>query len=168
MNKLIATKGFVRSLMLVGCLILLSCVQDKRPTTFPKPVGYINDFAWVLSTDEEKTLTHIVSKHQKKSGNQIVVATVDSLYGFDNLFDCSLAMANEWEVGEQGKNNGVLILVVPSKRALHIQNGKGLVNKLTNEETKQIIDSVMIPRFKTLGYYDGLEAGIAAIINEIK
>lgn len=77
-------------------------------------------------------------------------------------------MANEWGVGLKGKNNGVLVLFSAKLREVHIQNGDGVRERLTDKETQIIIDEIMIEQFKEGAYYDGLKAGLEEITAQLK
>lgn len=156
-------KKLITSLLLG--VLMLSC---SNYGVFPKPQGYVNDFADVLNTEEEAHLKKMLVWHERETTNEVVIVTLDSLYGFTNLDSCSLNMANTWGVGKKNLDNGVLIALAPKLRSVHIQVGKGLESKLTNQEAKRIIDSVMIPNFKSMGYMQGLSLGTEAMIEEIK
>ncbi|AXG69981.1 TPM domain protein [Kordia sp. SMS9] len=165
--------------LLICCLLLLgiSCNQQKESfpyadttytsSVFPKPVGFINDFDSIFSEDEETKLRKLVKIHEAATTNQIAVVTINDLKAYDNIEKYSLDLANYWGVGQKDKNNGVLIAIHKPGRKLWIQNGDGLVDKLTDAETSYIIQSKIIPEFKRNDYFKGVYRGIEAIIKEV-
>jgi len=135
---------------------------------FPEPKGYVNDFSKILTPKQESELTEILKNHEKKKGNQIAIVTIDSIAPYSTLFEYSLDMANYWGLGEHGKDNGILIAVSKNLRRIEIQNGNGLVLDITDEETEQVIQDIIIPEFKKGKYFEGLKSGVIAIIKELE
>lgn len=134
----------------------------------PKYVGFVNDFENLLTSEQERYLTQIIAAHEKKTGNEIVVVTVNDFYGYQNIVDFSLELANAWEVGKKDKNNGVLLVVSKYWSGVRIENGYGIVQKLTNAETKEILEKDILPHFRSEFFYEGIRDGVEAIILEIK
>lgn len=139
---------------------------DKK--AFPQPVGYINDFEGILSDEQEKELTDLIKKHEQQTTDQIVIVTLTTLKPYENIEAYSLDLANEWGVGHKNKNNGVLIALGIGLRKIRIQNGYGIEKRLTDTETKKIIDEIITPAFRAGNYYEGLSKGLKAIIEELK
>ena len=149
--------------------------QKEKPFTlkteninFPKSIGYINDFENILTDQEEKELTAIVKEHELKTTDQIAIVTLTNIEPYDNIDDYSFDLANYWGVGQKDKNNGILIALGKNLRAIRIQNGIGIEKRLTDTETKKIIDEVMVPEFKENNYFIGLKKGVVAITEELK
>lgn len=161
-------------LMTSSCELFNKSQKDKpfTPKTenavFPKPIGFINDFENILTEEEEKELTTIIKKHESKTTDQIAIVTLTSIEPYENIDDYSFDLANYWGVGQKDKNNGILIALGKNLRAIRIQNGIGIEKRLTDSETKKIIDELMIPEFKQNNYFVGLKKGVEAIINELK
>lgn len=141
--------------------------ENHTDTVFPIPVGFINDFDNILSDEQESTLLNLVKQHEAKTTNQIAIVTLTSIQDYSGLEEYSLDLANNWQVGQEYKNNGVLIAVYMKDRRIWIQNGDGIMEKLTDDETLDIIKKVIVPEFKKDDYFTGFKKGIAAIINEL-
>jgi uncharacterized protein len=146
-------------------------VDDKF--IFPeKPIGWVSDFEKKFTPNEIAFLDSLISKHEEETTNQIAVVTyqLDSnLIKTDEDFDeFSLQLFKKWGVGTKEKENGIGILLSPNLRKVRIEVGYGLEAKLTNQEAKMIIDSIMIPEFKKEEYFKGVANGLNAIIKEIK
>ncbi|MBO6515795.1 MAG: TPM domain-containing protein [Bacteroidia bacterium] len=156
-------------LLFVGLSFLIAnCSSKTSDARFPAPVGMVNDFADVLTAEEEQDLQSRLEAFERETTNEIAIVTLNELYGEKDLFWCSLNIAREWGIGKKEKNNGVLIALAPFMRGVHIQTGKGLEQQLTDSATQVIIDSVMVPGFKQVGYYEGLSEGVEAIIEVIR
>ena len=79
----------------------------------------------------------------------------------------TLKLANTWGVGKKGSNNGIIIAIAPYMRRVRINNGLGIEKKLSDAETKNIIDSIITPNFKKGDYFEGTRQGLIAIMNKL-
>lgn len=69
----------------------------------------------------------------------------------------------KWKLGQKGKDNGVLVLVVPDKRKTRIEVGYGLEGVLTDALSRRIIAEVYVPAFREQRYAEGLQQGFDAM-----
>jgi len=176
--KMKKLKSIFSAITLTILLVTTSCgvikQSDKTANTktetsiFPKPTGYVNDFENILNDAEEKELTALIKGLESQTSDQISIVTLTGLEPYDNIDDYSFDLANYWGVGQKDKNNGILIAIGKELRKIRIQNGFGIEKRLTDAETKRIIDEVMIPEFKNDKYFEGLKKGVEAIIQELK
>jgi uncharacterized protein len=121
----------------------------------------INDFEDLLLPHQEVILNGSVKSFYEQSGIEIIVVTVKSIEPYDDIFEYSLALA-------KSSNRGDIIIVVCKKlHGMQIQNSNGILGKLTNDETKDILDTFILPRFREDKYFDGLLDGIAEIKKEL-
>lgn len=143
-----------------------SLLQASRGLTveIPSYIGFVNDFEQLFSAAEIDSLTRLVVRLNKELDIQLAIVTLDSTYTNANDFDAfSLILAKEWGVGEAKKDNGILIAISKSFRKMRINNGYGIVRILSDEETSEIIQNVIIPHFKLGNYFEGTIAGIEEI-----
>jgi uncharacterized protein len=135
----------------------------------PSAVGYVNDFGFYFTKAQADTLSQIIQQHQKATSNQIAIVTFNSLAIEAQDFDAfTKALANKWGVGQKEKNNGVTIALCKALRKIRIQNGDGITVKLTDANTKTIIDNVIFPEFVNGDYYNGIKKGLLEIIKVLQ
>ena len=136
---------------------------------FPKPTASVNDFDNIFTDEEEINLNDLIITYNKRANAEIVIITIDEKSTTSKDFeDLTLQIANKWGVGSAEKNNGILIGISNGLKMIRIQNGTGIETRMTDDETKQIIDSVIIPKFKEGQYYKGTREGVKAIVNHLK
>lgn len=126
------------------------------------PVGYINDFAGIVSVDTKQSLESEISNFKKESEHEIVVAIVKNLGG-DTIENYTNLLFREWGIGRKDLNNGVLFLVAVDDRQMRIEVGYGLEGVLTDIESKHILDDIVKPYFKSGDYNQGIVAGVKNI-----
>lgn len=146
--------------LLLACSWLPAAAQD---ITVPFLSGRIVDHATILSTEARERLSAMLAEHERRTGNQVVVLTLPSL-GADGIEEYALRVFEDWKLGSAGKDNGVLVLVVPGDRRMRIEVGYGLEGTLTDAAASRIIRDLMTPRFREGNYDVGIEAGLTAIL----
>jgi uncharacterized protein len=141
---------------------------DTLPN-IPPARGRVNDFVELFTKDEVKSLDSLIETIQKNTTIQVALATIDStMLGNLTIEDYALNMLRTWGVGEKGKNNGILIVIAPDIHRMRVENGYGIEKYISNEETKEIIDTVFIPHFKEDNFFLGTRDGILSLIKKLK
>ncbi len=144
-------------------LALLSIPSGVFAYTSPgKPTGYLNDFAHVLSAADAQALEGKLKALHAATGDDIVAVTVSSLDG-DTVENYAVNLFQEWGIGNEDKDNGLLILVSTGDHEARIEVGYGLEGTVTDLQSGNIIRNVMIPAFKDGGYAGGIAGGVDAI-----
>ena len=143
---------------------LLLAVPCLSALEVPKRAdGYVTDRAELLSSSARENLEVTLRAFEKKTSNQVVVATFPSLEG-DSLEDFSIRLAEAWKAGQKKKDNGVIFLIFKNDRKIRIEVGYGLEGVLTDALSGQIISQVVAPYFRKGDYDGGIVAGTNAIM----
>ncbi len=131
---------------------------------FPPLTGRVVDQAGIMNAQGRADLETKLKNLEDKSGIQLVVATVQSLEGGD-IESYANQLFRFWKLGQAKKNNGVLLLVAPAEHRVRIEVGYGLEGTLTDALSSVIIQSAIIPRFKTGDFSGGIERGVDGIVS---
>ena len=154
-------------LLLLSCLFLVAGVRafadDKIYPDKPNPPRLVNDFAHMLQGGEAAQLESKLDEFARNTSTQISVVTIKNLGGHD-VEEYSVEVFNRWGLGQQGKNNGVLLLVSLDDHKAWITVGKGLEGVLTDAKSGLIFRNELVPAFKAGNYYQGLSDASEAII----
>ncbi|MGM0366801.1 MAG: TPM domain-containing protein [Actinomycetota bacterium] len=132
----------------------------------PSPRGYVNDFANVLDAGTVSKLENFISTTEAETTAEIAVVTLDSLDGWE-IEDYAIQLFSSWQIGKKDKDNGVLLLVAIEDRVLRIEVGYGLEGAITDLESGEIIDDIIVPWFKQDDYPSGIYNGVVAIAGHI-
>ncbi len=133
----------------------------------PAPVGYVNDFAQVLSPEAAARLDDLAKRVNAATRGDMVVVTLPSLNGRP-VEEVSLRLGREWKVGaeaaigDQARNAGVIILLVPKETS---DDGRGYCRIETGQGTEGFITDAMsgaicreqTPLFRAQDYAGALE-----------
>lgn len=131
-----------------------------------KPSGFVNDFAGIISAGDRQAMESQLSAFEKTGAAQIAVVTIPAL-GDETIETYAVKLFEEWKIGVQGKDNGLLILVAPNERQARIEVGYGLEGAVTDIQSGNIINKVMIPAFKAGDYSGGIKKAVDAVIGVI-
>ena len=148
-------------------LLLVFAVPAFAQPKLPELTGRVVDLANALSPVQEAALTEQLAAHESRTSNQVVVAILPSLQGYDvERFAVDLLRA--WKLGQGDRNNGVLLLVAPNEREVRIEVGYGLEGTLTDALSSDIIQSRILPRFRAGDIPGGITSGVDGILAVIE
>jgi uncharacterized protein len=139
--------------------VLLISTYSYAQTLPEKPNRLVNDYAHLLSADEVQSLEQKLVAYNDSTSTQIAIAIIETLDGNERA-DYTIKLANKWGIGQQGKRNGILIMVAKQERKLFIATGYGVESNLPDAIIKRIEQKYMLPQFKAGNYYQGLNDGI--------
>jgi uncharacterized protein len=149
--------GHWRQGLLIACWLL--AVPLARGAAFPRPTGYVNDFASVLDEEAETYLETFLQTLERETSAEVVVATVGSLEGM-SIEEYANGLFAEWKIGKAQEDNGLLLLVAPDDRAVRIEVGYGLESLVTDGLAGEIIRTDIIPEFRRNNYPRGIGQGL--------
>jgi uncharacterized protein len=152
-----------RSKFLAFCGLLIT-VFVTGAADIPFLTGRVTDNAQILSPEVNRLLSDSLKMHEHRTTNQVAVLTIPTLEG-ESIEDYANRVFNEWKLGQKGKDNGVLILIVPSEKRMRIEVGYGLEGTLTDLVASRIIQYIMTPRFREGDYDGGITEGVLAVIS---
>ncbi len=148
-------------------LVLLVAPNVATGIEIPYLTGRVNDNAGILSEQARQSLSEQLREHEERTGNQVVVLTIPSLQG-EGIEEYANLVFNEWKLGQQGQDNGILIVVVPDERRMRIEVGYGLEPTLTDLQAGRIIQDIMAPRFREGDYDAGITEGAMAVVQVLE
>ena len=140
---------------------------DKIINTPPNPPKLVNDYANILTADQNQALERKLYQFDDTTTNQVTVVIIPRLDGKD-IADVAIELGRKWGVGNKKSNNGVILLVSIEDRKLNISPGYGLEKSLPDLTCQQIIENIIVPEFKGNDYYSGINQGTDAIIQATK
>ncbi|MEO8241789.1 MAG: TPM domain-containing protein [bacterium] len=131
---------------------------------------YVDDFANLLTADQEATIREQLIGLFDKTGIQAVVVTVPTmtLYRYvGEIEPFATGLFNFWGVGDAKLNNGVMVLVARLDRQMRIELGSGYPKSM-DAEMQRIIDRKMLPEFRN-GHFDvGITAGVDDLVRTLE
>jgi uncharacterized protein len=133
---------------------------------FPALSGRVVDDANILSSETKADLTGKLAALEQKTSRQLVVVTIPSLQGYE-ISDYGYQLGRAWGIGQKGMNNGILLIVAPTEHKTRIEVGYGLEPIITDAFSSVVIQTQVLPKFRTGDFNGGVEAGADALIQQL-
>ena len=152
MPKVFKTTG------LIGALITILSVSVWA--AFPKPVGYVNDFAQVIDRESAAKITELATGLREDQGVELAIVTIQSSRPLTPK-GYATELFNDWGIGGP-EDSGLLILLVTDEREIQVEVGYGLEGVLPDGKVGAILDEAVIPYFSKGEYGKGLLGGTKA------
>ncbi len=90
-----------------------------------KPEGYLTDVARVVDAQSKAALEQYCARVEQVTGAQMALVTLQTLEG-EPIDDVANTIFRSWGVGQKGKNEGILLLLVVGDRRSRLEVGYGL------------------------------------------
>lgn len=161
-----------RHLLLSTLLLIFSLsISAQDIPQRPGEDKLVNDFAEILSPQQEESLEQYLVRFNDSTSSQIAIVTTNDFGGTD-IADYAQKLGQSWGVGQKDKNNGIVVVVKPkrgnARGEAFISVGYGLEGAVPDALANRIVDNEMIPRFKQNDYYGGLYRGVNLLIGLCK
>ncbi|MCB1141064.1 MAG: TPM domain-containing protein [Leptospiraceae bacterium] len=153
-------RRFIQSIFLVFFVIQFTELRSEVPV--PALSARVIDQTSTLTEAEIGELSQKCKIIEERDGTQIAILMVQSTEG-EAIEEFSYRVASTWELGQKGKDNGLLIVIAKQDHRIRIEVGYGLEGRVTDVLSKRIIRSIITPFFKNDQYYRGLDEGIDAL-----
>lgn len=130
----------------IAVLVMAFTFQGPQ---IPSPQGMVNDFANVISAEDQARIERLAQIVRGGSQGEIAVVTLPDLEGRD-VGDVALRIGREWGVGaasaigDESRNAGVVVLLVPRETSgdgrgyISIQVGQGAEGFITDGQAGDI------------------------------
>src|SRR5205085_3822157 len=117
-----------RTRLCLGILALFASaiVAHGAETIPPKPDRYFNDYAGVVSRGAAERFNEQLAQFERETSNQILVAIWRKMPSQSSIEDFTQRTFQAWQVGQRGRNNGVVFFVFVDDHRTRIQPGYGL------------------------------------------
>ncbi len=148
-------------------LFLLFISAAYSQPEVPQLKYWATDFTNTLGQDQINSLNSRLKTFEDTTSNQVVFLMIPTLDNYP-LEYYTMDVAKKNNIGTKEHDNGVLFLVVKDDRKMRIEVGYGLEGALPDALASSIIRNVVKPYFRNEQYYQGVEAGLGAIISAIK
>jgi uncharacterized protein len=143
--------------------LLLSVIFVRAETIPPKPAGYFNDYAGVVSKEAALRFNEQLAQFERETSNQVVVAVFPKMDSDSDVADYTQRVAKAWDIGQKDRGNGVALFVFVEDRKMFIQTAHGVEGALPDITCFDITERHIKPHFKTGDYEGGLATGIDLI-----
>ncbi len=138
--------------------------QDSDLPVPKTPGNWVNDYANVFNDAEEQQLNQKLNSFQYKSSTQIFVVTISENNGYP-VSRLAPEIGEFWGVGQQGKDNGLIVLLDMKERDVFISTGYGVEEYITDASAGIIVREEIVPNFKEGNFFGGIDQATDVLID---
>jgi Beta-propeller domains of methanol dehydrogenase type len=140
---------------------------DRRLHWVPEQVGFVNDFAGLLSAEEKISLQARLSQLQQELDGEFVLVTINSTKPVKPS-EFVFWLFNRWQVGGKA-HTGLMILLTQKERRIECEVGYGWEPIISDVESGKVLDEQIVPLLKENKAHEALSQGteqLASIIEQ--
>jgi len=156
--------SFRSVITLVVLLLVAGGAYGKA--SLPMPRRYVEDYARVIDDKQESSLNGILQELEQRTGAQYVVLTVSTTEGMP-IEQFAIELAQEWKLGQKGKDNGMLFVLASKDRRYRFEVGYGLEGFVTDQYCGRVGRDVLVPNLKRGDYTRGIYEANVEIARKI-
>ncbi|HIO13762.1 MAG TPA: TPM domain-containing protein, partial [Chromatiales bacterium] len=132
----------------------------------PKLTSPVVDLAGVLSQSDRTKIAASLLQFKQRYGPQLQVLVVPKLED-ETIESYSIKVVDQWKLGAEKKDDGVLLLVAIEDRKVRIEVGQGLEGDLPDALAGRIIRAGITPFFKQNQTGAGILVGLNMIAESL-
>ncbi|NJR64188.1 MAG: TPM domain-containing protein [Leptolyngbyaceae cyanobacterium CRU_2_3] len=159
---------FVLSLWLSWLPIAVAITVQDIPNPRQTSGGWVSDMAALLSPDAEAQINQIATDLEAETQAELAIVTVPTTDPAVSPKAFATELFNTWGIGKADQDNGLLILVSREERRVEIETGRGTANILPDAQVAELIETVIVPRFRQEDYAGGIIQVTQQLADEIR
>ena len=138
----------------------------QEVVTVPPLNQRVTDLTSTLDAQQIQALESRLAAFEAKKGAQLAVLIVPTTQP-ETIEQFGIRVVDAWKLGRKKVDDGALLLIAKDDHKLRIEVGYGLEGALNDATANRIIDEIIVPRFRSGGYYAGIESGLAAMMQVV-
>lgn len=149
--------------LVAAALLFFAAFAASADVAVPPLQARITDLTGTLSAARIAELEQQLAAFEAKKGAQIAVLMVPTVQP-ETIEQYAVRAFEQWKLGRQRIDDGVLLVIAKDDRKLRIEVGYGLEGALTDATAKRIISDVIVPQFQRGDFSGGVVAGVTRIM----
>ena len=150
-----------------GMFLLLFALTVWAQVAVPELSRRVTDLTATLSAEQVAALESRLAAFEAQKGSQIAVLLVPTTQPED-IAAFAIRVAEQWRVGREKIDDGVILIVAKNDRTLRLEVGYGLEGVIPDAIAKRVIAETITPYFKSGDFYGGIEAGMQQLMRLIE
>jgi uncharacterized protein len=145
------------------CLLLtVAPAWAQSRVAIPALDSPVVDTTGTLDAAQKQQLEQQALALQQRKGSQLQVLMVSTTQP-ETIEQYAQRVFDQWKLGRQGVDDGVLLLVAKDDRRVRIQPGYGLEGAIPDAIANRVIQEYLAPKFRTGDFGGGIVDGTAQL-----
>jgi uncharacterized protein len=156
--KTLGARVFLLALLLAG--------MAHAEVAVPQLTARVTDLTGTLDAQQIQALDARMAAFEAQKGTQLAVLIIPTTQP-ETIEQFGIRVVDAWKLGRKGVDDGALLLIAHDDRTLRIEVGYGLEGVLNDATAHRIVDEIIAPHFKIGEFYQGIDAGVSAMMQVI-
>ena len=126
--------------------------------SIPNLKSRVTDLTNTLTSVQIQQLEQRLTQLETEKGSQLAVLIIPTTLP-ESIEQYAYRVAEQWKLGRENTDDGVLLLVAKNDRKLRIEVGYGLEGAIPDAIAKRVIAETITPYFKIGDFFSGIYAG---------
>jgi len=154
---------FKAKLLALFAVLLFASQMAFALVEVPAFTARVIDLTQTLSTAEKSAFEAKLKSYEETKGSQIAVLIVPTTTP-EAIEQYAIRVVDEWKVGREKIDDGLLLLVAKDDRKVRIEVGYGLEGAVPDLYAKRIINEQIVPRFKQGDFSGGINRALDTLM----
>ena len=141
-------------------------VKDVPMVHLADRTRYVSNPDGILSKSTVASIDSLLFSLEEKTGIQALVAVLTGIEGGD-CFDFAYRLGKENGIGQEGRDNGLVVLLSTDERCIQFATGYGLEGVLPDAICKRIQQRYMVEHFGHDNWDAGMLEGMRAVCGHL-
>ena len=158
--------GFLKGVLALLACLFMSQAAWAQQVPVPALQRWVTDQTATLDSNTQAHLESQLQALNDSKGSQVAVLIVPTTGG-ETIEQYARRVFDQWRLGREGVDDGVLLLVAINDRRVRIEPGYGLEGAIPDAIANRIIQEYLVPQFRAGDYSAGIAAASNALIGLI-
>ncbi|GJL56424.1 MAG: hypothetical protein NPIRA02_35560 [Nitrospirales bacterium] len=136
----------------VGLMVPLAVAQYPRPKValdLPTPLGYVSDYAKVLSDHWSERIRGVCKELEQRTGVEMIIVTLPTVGPDVSVEKYASELYETWRIGTAQQQHGLVLLASMEERQAVVVLGRSLLSVITRQQLNELSAEFFVPMFKT-------------------
>ena len=156
-------RGRLVGVVACAALLLASAVSAQDLAPIPTLDTPVVDTTGTLDAAARARLQAQALDLQQRKGSQLQVLVVPTTQPED-IAQYAVRVFDQWRLGREGVDDGVLLLVAKDDRRVRIEVGYGLEGAIPDATASRVVQEYLVPRFREGDYAGGIEQATGVLV----
>ena len=149
-----------------AAVLLFAFYVAAEDAPIPPLTGRVVDINGALNAEQKRELEASLEAFEKRKGSQIAVLITGTTFP-EPIEPFAIRVAEAWKIGRKGVDDGIVVVIAKSDRAMRIEVGYGLEGAVPDAVAKRLIEEEFIPKFRADDFYGGVRAGLDRLMRVV-
>lgn len=134
-------------------------LEPQQDVAVPTLTQRVTDLTGTLDAQQQQALEARLATLEQQQGSQVAILIVPTTLP-EAIEQYSIRVVDQWKLGREDVDDGILILVAKNDRKVRVEVGYGLEGTVPDAVANRIIDQTIVPYFRQGDFHGGLAAAV--------